>query len=202
MLGEAIRSGKRLEINYSQGLLGDAQSRRNVISNATQLIQKSRGGRGLVVCSETRAGASGCRGPWDAINLTAVWGLGQERGYDAISEEARKVVASAKLRRTGYRGAVDVIYGGEKPCQVEEEPARNGKNKQKIGQKRKADAMSSSGVHANAAGGGAGKQLSNREQKRRAHQARVAASNANGISGSAGDDTAGTIATAGTTETT
>lgn len=92
--------------------MGDANARRNVISNATQLIRASRG-RGLIMCSESKAGAVGLRGPWDAINLAAVWGLGQEKGYEGMSKETRGVVVRAKLKRTGYRGAVDVVYGGE-----------------------------------------------------------------------------------------
>ncbi|KXT07625.1 hypothetical protein AC578_10149 [Pseudocercospora eumusae] len=172
MLGEALRSGKRIEINYSQGLLGDAQARRNVIGNATQLISKSRG-RGVILCSETKAGAIGCRGPWDAINLAAVWGLSRERGHEGMSKEARSVIVSAKLKRTGYRGVIDVVYGGEKPPPVVKETAPNDKGKQKNGQKRKADAISSEG---NATPGGGEKLLSNRQRKKLAHQARLAAS--------------------------
>ncbi|KAK4498744.1 hypothetical protein PRZ48_009254 [Zasmidium cellare] len=110
-LSEAIKSGKRFELSYSQGLLGDATARRNLISNATQLIRASRS-RGLIITSESKAGAVGLRGPWDAINLAAVWGLGQERGHEGMSKEARGVVVRAKLKRTSYRGVVDVVYGG------------------------------------------------------------------------------------------
>ena len=90
-----------------------------------------------------------------------------------MSKEARSVVVSAKLKRTGYRGVIDVIYGGEKPPPVVKETMPNDKGKQKNGQKRKADAMSSEG---NATPSGGEKPLSNRQRKKLAHQARVAAS--------------------------
>lgn len=94
-------------------MAADSAARRNLISNATQLIRATRG-RGLVVSSEAKR-AVGCRGPSDVINLAAVWGLGQERGHEAITKEARSVVVTAKMKRTSFRGVVDVIYGGERP---------------------------------------------------------------------------------------
>lgn len=114
MLAQAIERGIKLEMCYSPGILAaDSHARRNLISNATQLIRATRG-RGLVISSEASRPV-GCRGPWDVINLAAVWGLGQERGKEAVSKLARSVVVSAQLKRTSFRGAVDVVYGGEKP---------------------------------------------------------------------------------------
>ena len=158
MLSEAIRDGKRLEICYGQALLGDAQARRYLISNATQLIRATRGGRGLIISSEAKA-AIGCRGPWDAINLAAIWGLGQERGYEAMSKECRSVVVTAQLKRTGYRGAINVVYGGEKPAQEEktertDHPAKGQGKQASNGQKRKADEAL-----------GAGQEVANAEEK-------------------------------------
>lgn len=185
MLSEAVKSGKRIEICYSQGMMGDAQTRRNVISNATQLIRATRG-RGVLICSETKVGAAGLRGPWDVVNLAAVWGLGQERGVEAVGKEGRSVVIAAKLKRTGYRGVVDVVEGGEKPAVVEKEEKVKGKkgqqkkggevqqqqSQQVQGQKRKAEGED---VVAN------GEQpLSNRQRKKRAHEAKMAAAAAQG----------------------
>ncbi|CAK4033418.1 hypothetical protein D0865_15242 [Lecanosticta acicola] len=185
-LSEAIKSGKKLELCYSQGLLGDGQSRRNLISNATQLIRASRG-RGLLISSETKAGAVGLRGPWDAINLAAVWGLGQERGNEAMSKEARNVVVSAQLKRTSYKGVINVVYGGEKPQQAEKDASlQNIKGKQKQGQKRKADAVEHSSGNANATG--VDPPISKREAKRRAHKARM--QTATSGDSNIGDDTA------------
>ncbi|KAF2772030.1 PHP domain-like protein [Teratosphaeria nubilosa] len=135
MLSEAIKSGKRLEICYAQGLRGDAAARRNLIANATQLIRASRG-RGLVVSSEAGS-AVGLRGPWDVVNLATIWGLSQERGFEAVSKEARGVVVMARLKRTGYRGVIDVVYGGEKPEVVKKDAVAKEKVRQAQGQKRK-----------------------------------------------------------------
>ncbi|KAK7542826.1 RNase P subunit p30-domain-containing protein [Phyllosticta citribraziliensis] len=139
MLSQAIERGIKFEICYAPGVLArDSSARRNLITNATQLIRASRG-RGLIISSEAKS-ALGCRGPWDVINLAAVWGLGQERGHEALVKEARAVTVSAQMKRTSYRGVVDVIYGGEKPAK--KEPQAQEKKGQKKGkqdnQKRKA----------------------------------------------------------------
>jgi ribonuclease P/MRP protein subunit RPP1 len=149
-LSEAIKLGKKIEICYGQGLLGDSQGRRNLISNVTQLIRATRA-RGLIISSEAKA-AVACRGPWDAINLAAVWGLGQEKGYEAMTKEARNAVVGAQLKRTSFRGVVNVVYGGEKPTPeakaaiVEQGKAAKQKaanDKAANGQKRKSDALGS-----------------------------------------------------------
>ena len=152
--------------------MGDSGTRRNLISNATQLIRASRG-RGLVISSEAKM-AVACRGPWDAINLGAVWGLGQERGFEAMSKECRSVVVAARLKRTSYRGVVDVVYGGEKPAAVEkEEEDKAGKGKKSAnGQKRKADAMEANDTAA-INGEDVEKPLSKRQMKKRANEARL-----------------------------
>ena len=147
-LSEAIKLGKKIEICYGQGLLGDSQGRRNLISNVTQLIRATRG-RGLIISSEAKA-AVACRGPWDVINLAAVWGLGQEKGYEAMTKEGRNAVVGAQLKRTSFRGVVNVVYGGEKPTpeakaaivQQGKAAKQNAANdKAANGQKRKSDAL-------------------------------------------------------------
>jgi len=75
MLGTAISRGIKIELCYSQALLSnDATAKRNLISNATQLIRVSRG-RGLIISSEAKS-ALGVRAPSDVINLASIWGLG------------------------------------------------------------------------------------------------------------------------------
>ncbi|KAE8354156.1 protein subunit of nuclear ribonuclease P [Aspergillus coremiiformis] len=114
MLSAAIARGIRFEICYGPGVTGSGtDARRNLIGNAMSLIRATRG-RGIIVSSEARK-ALGVRAPWDVINLACVWGLSQERGKEAVCEEARKVTALAKLKRTSWRGIIDVIDGGEKP---------------------------------------------------------------------------------------
>lgn len=142
MLSEAIKSGKRLEISYAPGVMGDSGMRRNLISNATQLIRASRG-RGLIITSEAKS-AVACRGPWDAINLATIWGLSQERGYEAMSKECRSVVVAARLKRTSFRGVIDVVYGGEKTASSAGDESGKARDQQQAnGKKRKADALGS-----------------------------------------------------------
>jgi ribonuclease P/MRP protein subunit RPP1 len=164
-LAEAIKAGKRFEICYAQALIsGDPQARRNLISNTTQLIRASRG-RGLILCSEASQGPVGCRGPWDIINLMTLWGLSQERGHEGITKEARNVVVTAKLKKTGWRGVVDVIHPGDKPDPgpASEGPAA-GKKQQHPHQPKK------QGGGAGSAAGNSGKQQKKQQSKQNAAQ--------------------------------
>ena len=139
LFSTALARGLKIEICYSGGVFGaqDASARRNLIGNATSLIRATRG-RAIVISSEARR-ALGVRGPWDVINLATVWGLGAERGREAIGEVARDVVVQAEIKRRAFRGVVDVLYGGEKPVQQEKAVDEKG---HKMGKgKRKADAM-------------------------------------------------------------
>lgn len=113
MLGTAIARGIKIELCYSQGILSsDPMAKRNLISNATQLIRVTRG-RGLMFSSEAKS-VLGIRAPNDIINLASVWGLGTEKGKDGITKEPRSVIEYARLKRQSYKGVVDVVYGGEK----------------------------------------------------------------------------------------
>ncbi|KAK6432492.1 RNA-binding RNA processing protein rpp1 [Oleoguttula sp. CCFEE 5521] len=185
MLMEAIKAGKKIEICYSQGMMGDSQARRNLIGNVSQIVRATRG-RGLVISSEAKS-AVGLRGPWDAVNLAAVWGLGQERGFEGVTKEARSAVVSAQLKRTGWRGTINVVYGGERPAEMAEPVANvkaaavtkqaatskgtlNGKNDATPGTKRKARSEADTGnVHTG------DKPLSKTQVKKRAKLEKLAA---------------------------
>lgn len=126
MLGSAIARGIKIELCYSQGILSsDPMAKRNLISNATQLIRVTRG-RGLIFSSEAK-NALGIRAPSDIINLASVWGLGTERGKDGLTKEPRSAVEYARLKRQSYKGAVDIVYGGEKPVPAHVETKEKGK---------------------------------------------------------------------------
>ncbi|KAL8995512.1 MAG: hypothetical protein Q9169_004772 [Polycauliona sp. 2 TL-2023] len=178
----AVDRGIRFEICYAQGILGAGEARRNLISNAAQLVRATRGGRGIIVSSEAQR-ALACRGPWDVVNLGIGWGLKKERAVEALQREARGVVVGAEMRRRSFRGVVDVVYGGEKP--VVEKMGGKGKNqsakggeKMANGVKRKAD----DSMDVKEGGQDAEKPPSKRELKRRAAKARkvVADEKANG----------------------
>ncbi|CEJ57582.1 Putative Protein subunit of nuclear ribonuclease P [Penicillium brasilianum] len=175
MLSAAISRGIRLEICYGPGITGSGlDARRNLIGNAMSLIRATRGGRGIIVSSEARRALS-LRAPWDVINLTCVWGLSQERGKEAICEEARKVTALAKLKRTSWRGIVDIVHGGEKaktekPTAKQKGQAQAATSTQSENAtdtlKRKASLGSEAAVEPE-------KPMSKREMKRRAKKARL-----------------------------
>lgn len=110
----ALQRGIRFEICYSSGITGSNDARRNIISNAASLIRATRG-RGIILSSEAKT-ALGLRGPSDAINLAHVWGLSQERGKEAVCEEAGRVVRLASIKRSSYRGVVDIVDNGSKPA--------------------------------------------------------------------------------------
>ena len=164
-MANALQRGVKFEICYGSGILNSdgGTSRRNLISNATQLIRATRG-RGIVISSEAKR-ALACRGPADIVNLAVLWGLGQEKGMEAVGNEARSVVVQAEMRRRSFRGVIDVVYGGEKPDRV---PANPAKGKQEKG-KRKADVLEDEAGGLNATP----KPISKREQKRQARKERL-----------------------------
>ncbi|KAI6903944.1 hypothetical protein KC355_g19199, partial [Hortaea werneckii] len=92
-----------------------------------------------------------------------------------MSKEPRSIVVTAQLKRTSYRGVIDVVYGGEKPAPVEkkqnEQKTGSAKGQAKAGnaQKRKAEGMSAE----NNTGEAAEKPISKREAKRRAKDVRA-----------------------------
>jgi ribonuclease P/MRP protein subunit RPP1 len=157
MIGAAIARGVKIEICYSQSLTENANAKRTFIGNVVQLIRVSRG-RGLIFSSEAKS-VLGLRAPSDVINLASVWGLGHERGKDGLTKEARSVVEFARLKRTSYRGVVDIVYGGEMPAA--ELPDRTPKWQKNQQNKRKADSLEGTPVQS-----GAEKPISKRQQKR------------------------------------
>ncbi|KAL2802603.1 RNase P subunit p30-domain-containing protein [Aspergillus granulosus] len=176
MLSAAIARGIRLEICYGPGVTGSGlDARRNLIGNAMSLIRATRG-RGLIVSSEARK-ALGVRAPFDVINLACVWGLSQELGKEAICAESRKVVALARLKRTSWRGIIDVVDGGQVPAPKSGAAASAGNAASSKSStdsngdnlKRKASPVPETSME------GGEKPLSKREMKRRAKKARLEA---------------------------
>lgn len=175
-MAAALQRGVRFEICYSGGVLGGGpETRRNLISGATALIRATRG-RGIIISSEAK-NVLGLRGPWDVVNLAAVWGLSQERGKEAVCEEARKLVQLARLKRESFRGVVDVVFGGDyvKPEQAGEQQQAVVAN----GLKRKA-----LNGEANASGAPSDAEipLSKTQMKKRAKRARQEAATAESYS--------------------
>jgi len=91
--------------------------------------------------------------------------VGSEVGHEAISKEARRCIGAARLKRSSYRGAIDVVYGGVKP--EKSEKGRKDQGQQMGGNKRKAED--------DGGGDAATPPLSNRQRKKLAHEARMKA---------------------------
>ncbi|KAK1755214.1 RNase P subunit p30-domain-containing protein [Echria macrotheca] len=142
----AVHRGSRFEICYSQVLGGDnkidARQRANFIGNVMGLLRATKG-RGVVVSSEARS-ALGLRGPADVVNLLAVWGLGPEKGMEAIGAGARLVVVNEGLKRRGFRGVVDIVQTAGESAEIKaareaaekEREGGAGKGKKKKGQQQ------------------------------------------------------------------
>lgn len=181
----AVARGLRFEICHGQFLgarRDDARARANFLANVAGLVRATKG-RGVVVSSEA-GGVLGLRAAPDVVNLLAVWGLGTERGMEALSGNPRGVVVNEGIRRRGFRGVVDVVGavgpdrgqaergeegGGKKKKQKgEKEKQGQGKEKEHQGQKRRSE----EGDDDTEAGGGVP------VSKRQAKKMRLAARNA------------------------
>ena len=162
----ALDRGIKFEICYGPGILNadGGSSRRNLISNATQLIRATRG-RGIVLSSEAKI-ALACRSPADVINLASMWGLHQERGVEAVGREARSVVTQSEMKRRSFHGVIDVVYGGEEPPKDLAGGKRGDENQ--IKGKRKAAALKDDTPVVEPSP----KPMSKREQKRHAKRPR------------------------------
>jgi ribonuclease P/MRP protein subunit RPP1 len=124
----AVNRGIRFEICYAQAKMEDEGARRNFISNCLGIMRATKG-RGLIVSSEAKA-ALGVRAPADVINLMAVWGLGREKGLESLTVNPRSVVMNERIKRTSFRGVIDVIDGGERELKKDTQTGAEGKDKE------------------------------------------------------------------------
>lgn len=171
----AVARGLRFEICHGQFLgagRDDARARANFLGNVAGLVRATKG-RGIVVSSEAVGGALGLRAAADVVNLLAVWGMGTERGREAMSGNPRGVVVNEGIRRRGFRGVVDVIgaagpdmgqveggqEGGKKKQKGENEKQGKGKEKEQQGQKRRSE-------EGDDTGGSGGAPVSKRQAKK------------------------------------
>lgn len=133
----AVHRGVLFEICYSQLVANsDARARGTFIANLLELVRATKG-RGIVLSSEAKAAAGGVglRAPADVVNLFACWGLGNEKGTEALGVNPRAVVVNEGLRRRGYRGVVDIVQAeGRIPASQQKEDGEDG-DKGKEGKK-------------------------------------------------------------------
>ncbi|KAI6251444.1 putative ribonuclease P protein subunit 3 [Erysiphe necator] len=129
----AIKRGIKIEISYGQCIGADAVGRRNFISN-TMSIFRCTSGRGLIISSEA-VNAVSCRGMHDLVNLFGVWGLSKEKAIEGLGKNPREVVVNEGMKRTGFRGVIDVIDGGAEPSLVQADHENKFKEKRPVDDK-------------------------------------------------------------------
>ncbi|KAF7551392.1 hypothetical protein G7046_g7736 [Stylonectria norvegica] len=121
----AVSRGVRFEICYSQVLGADARGRANFIGNATSLIRATRG-RGIIISSEAKS-ALALRAPADVVNLFSVWGLSSEKGMEGFGTIPRSVVVNEGMKRSGFRGVINVVEVAQREDTQEAEAEAQGK---------------------------------------------------------------------------
>ncbi|KAI1362752.1 RNase P subunit p30-domain-containing protein [Xylaria arbuscula] len=194
----AVSRGIRFEVCYSQVLQGpapvqvlgpkgardggsnyaagaDARARAAFIGNVSSLIRATRG-RGIIISSEARS-VLGLRGPADVTNLLHVWGLPADRAKEGLSVLPRGVVVNEGLKRSGFRGVIDIINVAD-PIQADVEmgegdnekpeaatknlPGKKGKNQESNKKRKNGDGAETPGT----GGSGEGQPMSKRQEKR------------------------------------
>ncbi|KAI0839145.1 PHP domain-like protein [Hypoxylon sp. FL0890] len=174
----AVNRGLRFEICYGRvvGPGADSRERANFIGNVAQLVRATRG-RGLVVSSGGEAiggggsGALALRAPADVVNLLAVWGLPTDRGMEALGTNPRGVVVNEGIKRSGFRGVVDIVGVAERSEEErrdEENRKGEGKGKGKEAAKDNKKRKNGEGEAAGQGGAGAGgdQPMSKRQAKK------------------------------------
>ncbi|EFQ27830.1 RNase P subunit p30 [Colletotrichum graminicola] len=156
----AVSRGVRFEVCYAQ-VLGapDARARATFISNLASLVRATKG-RGVVVGSEARS-ALGLRAPNDVVNLLAVWGLASEKATEALGANPRGVVVNEGIKRSGFRGVVNVLEIGGR-----EEDAQKQKQKQQQQQQGKKDGGKGKGDKGTKQGGGGSEDRGNGQKRK------------------------------------
>ncbi|TDZ68167.1 putative ribonuclease P protein subunit 3 [Colletotrichum trifolii] len=132
----AVARGVRFEICYAQVLAApEPRARALFVSNLANLARGTKG-RGLVISSEAR-GALHLRGAPDVVNLMAVWGVPTERAAEALRVNPRAVVANEAIKRSGFRGVVNIIEVGGRAGDVKKSAEGDEKNAAADGGKKK-----------------------------------------------------------------
>ncbi|KAH7133273.1 RNase P subunit p30-domain-containing protein [Dactylonectria estremocensis] len=135
----AVNRGVRFEVSYAQALVADPRGRATFIGNVTNLIRATRG-RGIILSSAAKDVLS-LRAPADVVNLLSVWGLPSEKGMLGLGALPRGLVVNEGIRRSGFRGVIDVVEVAKRDEEGQDEAAgaqAGKKNKSKAqNQKRK-----------------------------------------------------------------
>ncbi|KAH6885821.1 RNase P subunit p30-domain-containing protein [Thelonectria olida] len=128
----AVARGVRFEVCYSQALAADQRGRAAFIGNVSNLFRATRG-RGIILSSEAKDALS-LRAPADVVNLLNVWGLPNEKGVLGFESIPRSVVVNEGIKRSGFRGVINVVEVAERDQQDEGADDQGGKKTKNKGQ--------------------------------------------------------------------
>ncbi|KAI0188067.1 RNase P subunit p30-domain-containing protein [Astrocystis sublimbata] len=142
------------------GTIVDARARATFIGNVSSLIRATRG-RGIIISSEAKS-VLGLRAPADVLNLLNVWGLSSDRATEGIGPLPRGVVVNEGLKRSGFRGVVNIVgHADREKADVEMAEAGDGsaqvalgKPQDKKGKKNKNQDMNNNGAKKRKTGDG------------------------------------------------
>uniref|UniRef100_A0A0N4ZRC0 Uncharacterized protein n=1 Tax=Parastrongyloides trichosuri TaxID=131310 RepID=A0A0N4ZRC0_PARTI len=96
--GAAFEDGLTFEIIYSPSLR-DRESRRNLICNSRLLLNIFNHGRGVMISSGAEE-LSELRGPYDAMNITCLFGIDPKYARKFVSENPENVLKRCSSRKT------------------------------------------------------------------------------------------------------
>lgn len=102
----ALARGIFFEIEYSAAI-ADATARRNLISNAIQVVRASKQ-KGIIISSRASR-AMLARGPYDVANLARLFGMSPQAAKEALSVNCRAVVSHGAMRRGTSKGVTAVV---------------------------------------------------------------------------------------------
>uniref|UniRef100_A0A0N5BKP4 Ribonuclease P protein subunit p30 n=1 Tax=Strongyloides papillosus TaxID=174720 RepID=A0A0N5BKP4_STREA len=94
----AFEVGLTFEIIYSSALR-DREARRNLITNSRLLLNVFTCGRGVIISSGAED-LSELRGPYDAMNMTVLFGINSKYARKFVSENSENVLKRCSSRKT------------------------------------------------------------------------------------------------------
>jgi len=102
---QAISNGIFFEIKYSP-MIRDRNVRRNIISNAQNLVNISKG-KNIIISSACEK-AIELRGPYDVTNLSLLFGFNQSEAKCAVTTNYRNLIMKVQTRKAAF-GALSVM---------------------------------------------------------------------------------------------
>jgi ribonuclease P/MRP protein subunit RPP1 len=100
----ALQRGIHFELSYS-GCIRDTTARRNIISNALQLIRATRG-KNIILSAGLVDSMAELRSPYDLVHLGCIFGLRSTAARECLRENTRKVLHHAEARKNTYRAVI------------------------------------------------------------------------------------------------